>query len=258
MNAAMSTLEKQRIALLQKVAEEGRQPFLSTIDLETRQNDILHRSALAFLAGLVSDQSVRAKLAWSLPHRLIERLGVEHLADPRVRDADAVARAIGATPALHRFPTAISRYIASLAAGWSHLDEVPTTNAWRGRTAAETRKELIRIPGIGPKKASLGVLLLVNDFDSDLRDLPNSGLAIDRHVDRVLSRFIGMYGDQAPPDNDRFQHFDQLAKASSNSFPAALSTPLWRLGATVCRPKSPQCTECPLSESCSWLSSSRK
>lgn len=43
--------------------------------LGNKEKDLLMNDKNAFLIGLISDQSVKAELAWSLPYKLKERLG---------------------------------------------------------------------------------------------------------------------------------------------------------------------------------------
>lgn len=73
--------------------------------------------------------------------------------------------------------------------------------------------------------------------------------AVDGNVYRVLSRF---YEDSIPIDSTKGQkHFKAMAnQVLERNNPGIHNQAMMELGATICKPKSPECTECPLSNEC--------
>jgi len=72
---------------------------------------------------------------------------------------------------------------------------------------------------------------------------------VDGNVKRVLARLLGIRGDMG----DRAVEDRILADAASlarGERPGDLNQALMELGATVCTPRSPSCTRCPLARSC--------
>ncbi len=73
--------------------------------------------------------------------------------------------------------------------------------------------------------------------------------AVDGNVLRVLSRFDGIDGDVALPATRR-RISDLSAALSPPGRAADFCEGLMELGATVCLPKSPECTACPWRDAC--------
>jgi uncharacterized HhH-GPD family protein len=84
--------------------------------VEPAANDLLTRSPLALLIGMLLDQQVPLERAFSAPLDLVRRLGHEptavELAD---FDPDALTRIYSERPALHRFPKAMAARTQDLA-----------------------------------------------------------------------------------------------------------------------------------------------
>jgi A/G-specific adenine glycosylase len=104
------------------------------------------------------------------------------------------------------------------------------------RDAAQLR----RLPGVGRYTAG-AIASLVYDQPEPI---------VDGNVQRVLARW---HGDESPPDDpatvrrtwDRAGALVRLAPR-----PSVLNEALMELGATVCTPRSPRCSSCPVSRDC--------
>jgi len=103
-------------------------------------------------------------------------------------------------------------------------------------------KNLVELPGIGPSTA--GAIL------SLAFELP--GIILDGNVKRVIARFKGITD---PVDNSKTQkEMKSFAEAllPENSF-REYSQGIMDLGSLLCRPKNPDCDNCPVSKSCQAL-----
>ena len=103
-------------------------------------------------------------------------------------------------------------------------------------------KNLVELPGIGPSTA--GAIL------SLAFELP--GIILDGNVKRVIARFKGITD---PVDNSKTQkEMKSFAEAllPENSF-REYSQGIMDLGSLLCRPKNPDCDNCPVSKSCKAL-----
>ena len=101
--------------------------------------------------------------------------------------------------------------------------------------ALEAREWLTRIPGIGPKTASIVLLFC---FGTPL-------MPVDRHVERVSKR-IGLLPEAATADeaHDLFLAIlepDQMHEAHVG---------LIRHGRLLCHARSPECGRCPIAPRC--------
>ena len=157
---------------------------------------------------------------------------------------------------LARFPT-----LEALAAA----DEAEVLKVWEGlgyysrarnlhRTALALMTEhggqwprtvegLLALPGVGPYTARALASLAFGV----------QAAVVDGNVFRVLSR---LYDDPTPIDRPAARtHYQRLADALVAEVPAAaFNQGIMDLGATVCTPRSPSCSHCPLSDACLALS----
>lgn len=80
--------------------------------LKKEERDFLISDYNAFLIGLISDQSIKAEKAWSLPYYLSKRLGTFDF-EKIVKEysIEEIEREIKQKPALHRYPKRIAEYI---------------------------------------------------------------------------------------------------------------------------------------------------
>ena len=144
---------------------------------------------------------------------------------------------------LDRFPTVESLASAprsTVLAEWSGLGyntravrlheaaRVVARDGWP-RSAAELRE----LPGIGPYTAAAVASFAFGEKVA----------AVDTNVRRVLSRWAG--GDLS--GRDLAAH---AAAALDHDDPATWNQAMMELGATVCRPRDPNCAECPASSWC--------
>jgi A/G-specific adenine glycosylase len=109
----------------------------------------------------------------------------------------------------------------------------------------DTRKELERLPGIGPYTAS-AVLVLVYGSAEPLLDV---------NMARLLGRFLGPPdGTEAKPN--RALHAHALRLVRSKRF-LDVNWAVLDFGALVCRARSPLCPECPLRARCQYAMARR-
>lgn len=103
----------------------------------------------------------------------------------------------------------------------------------------DTYADILQLKGVGPYTAAA--------IASFAYGLPHA--VVDGNVYRVLSRF---FGDASPIDTTagkkRFAALAQQLLPPDS--PAIYNQAIMDLGATICTPKAPLCTECPMAEEC--------
>ncbi len=98
----------------------------------------------------------------------------------------------------------------------------------------KTAAELRRLPGIGAyTSAAIAAIAFAEKAP-----------AVDTNVERVIARLNGM----AQPARTEVER--HLLDMMDDQHPGDVVQALMDLGATVCRPKRPQCAECPLNGDC--------
>lgn len=106
-------------------------------------------------------------------------------------------------------------------------------------TFPDTYAEIIKLKGVGPYTAAAIASFAFGEFTP----------VIDGNVQRVVSRWLGLDEpvDTTPGKKAILQ---VLQPAIEKVNPAHFNQAIMELGATVCTPKNPTCTQCPLAENC--------
>ncbi|MEV4478582.1 HhH-GPD-type base excision DNA repair protein [Micromonospora coxensis] len=138
-----------------------------SLPIDPAANDLLNRSPLALLTGMLLDQQIPMEKAFSSPYVLSERLG--H--DPDARelagyDPEALVEVFARPPALHRFPKAMAARVQEMCRALVDRYDGDVTRLWSD--AADGRELLRRVgelPGFGRQKAQIFVALLGKRYD---------------------------------------------------------------------------------------------
>jgi uncharacterized HhH-GPD family protein len=138
-----------------------------TLPIDPKANELLRRSPLALLVGMVLDQQVPMEKAFSSPYDLVQRLGHEpdaqELAD---YDAEALIEVFAQRPALHRFPKAMAARVQEVCRILVDRYDGDAQQLWTGaKDGKELLKRVSDLPGFGKQKAQIFVALLGKQFD---------------------------------------------------------------------------------------------
>jgi len=130
--------------------------------VEPDANDLLTRSPLALLIGMLLDQQVPLERAFSAPLDLVRRLGHEPTAAELASyDPEALAAVFSERPALHRYPKAMAARVQQLAQLIVAKYDGDASGVWgSAATGAELLKRIGELPGFGAQKAQIFVGLL--------------------------------------------------------------------------------------------------
>lgn len=214
--------------------------------LSTDERTYIVSNCNAFLIGLISDQSVKAETAWSLPYKLSKRLELTDLCDiARTYSMEDVQAAIKQKPALHRYPGNIARYIWLASQKIAEEYDGLASNIWKDVPAAEIVKRLESFKGISHKKAALACLLLVRDFGLDVPDKENIDIIYELHIKKIFLR-AGFC------EQDTYESITQAARKINPEFPGYLTSAFWAIGREVCHPNDPECNVCPINKFCKY------
>lgn len=98
-------------------------------------------------------------------------------------------------------------------------------------------QELQKLPGIG-YYASAAISAIAFDYPATV---------VDGNVARIVSR---LFGFKTPIKQNQKHIYDAAASLTPSQRAGDYAQALMDLGASVCTPRSPKCSECPLSASC--------
>ncbi len=222
------------------------QRFFKSVDFtgDPTMDRFVIKNPNAFLIAVICDYGMNAQKAWQLPYFLKKRLGYFDVGKIANMNEDKLAKIIGISPKLHRFPSSVAKFIIQSAKLLVKKYKAEAKNIWSDKpTAQELEKKFIEFPGIGQKKASMAVNILLRDLKVPIRDKSGINVSYDVHVKRVFSR-SGLSGSD-----------DQIdviisARDLNPKYPGALDFPAWVIGQKFCRPQNPECRNCPLVKEC--------
>jgi uncharacterized HhH-GPD family protein len=126
-------------------------------------NELLGRSPLAALTGMLLDQQVPMEWAFSGPYTITERLGTEDLDAHQIAayDPEAFAALLSEKPAVHRYPGSMAKRIQQLCQYVVEHYGGDAEAIWRDvASGKELFKRLNALPGYGKQKAQIFVALL--------------------------------------------------------------------------------------------------
>jgi uncharacterized HhH-GPD family protein len=125
-------------------------------------DDLLARSPLALLMGMLLDQQVPLEKAFTGPYVLAERLGHEPTAEKIADyDTDALVALFSERPAIHRFPGAMAKRVQELCRYIRDHYDGDAEAIWRDVSSGEELlRRLQNLPGYGEQKAKIFLALL--------------------------------------------------------------------------------------------------
>jgi uncharacterized HhH-GPD family protein len=229
-----------------ELAEQGAAQVGSGFTGRAGPDSLIASSPEAFLLGVLFTQGIPAERAWAGPYLLRERLG--HLDLERLASEHrAVARAVAAPPALHRFVRTVPGWIVSAARRLLERYGGSAARIWPdGAHVLEVSERLLEFDGIGEKKAAMTVEILRRHFGVRLTGIECGTVAYDVHVRRVFMR-TGLI------DADTPMAVQSAARAACPEAPGVLDLATWLIGRESCRPTRPQCETCRIGGLCPRL-----
>ena len=209
-------------------------------------NKFIFETPLAYVFGLIFDQSISSDLAWKSPLRLHERMGHFDVKKISKMSNEKLKKLIAEKKSLHRYPGVVAKYLISSSLTIVSSFGGKAENIWASDDVDIVKKNFLKLKGIGEKKSNLAVMMLARDHGIIFRDLSNLPLAIDVHLERVLKR-SGLFDIET-----KLGIFEVMTsfKEKKPRFPAILGTPLWYIGKTYCHKINPDCLFCPQKEHC--------
>jgi len=131
-------------------------------------DELLGRSPLAALVGMLLDQQVPMEWAFSGPYTVAQRMGGDDLDAAQIAayDPDAFAEVLKAKPAVHRYPGSMAKRVQQLCQFLVDEYDGDASAVWRDvATGSELLNRLKALPGFGEQKAKIFLALLGKQFD---------------------------------------------------------------------------------------------
>ncbi|MER5524862.1 HhH-GPD-type base excision DNA repair protein [Streptomyces sp. NPDC002677] len=126
-------------------------------------DELLSRSRLAALIGMLLDQQVPMEWAFKGPATIAQRMGTDDLDAHEIaaQDPEAFAALLSEKPAVHRYPGSMAKRIQQLCQYLVEHYDGDAEGIWRDvDSGAELLKRLQELPGFGKQKAQIFLALL--------------------------------------------------------------------------------------------------
>jgi uncharacterized HhH-GPD family protein len=126
-------------------------------------DELLGRSPLAALVGMLLDQQVPMEWAFKGPRTIADRLGADDLDAHEIaaQDPEAFASLLSEKPAVHRYPGSMAKRIQQLCQYLVEHYDGQAELVWKGvDDGRELLRRLEELPGFGKQKAQIFLALL--------------------------------------------------------------------------------------------------
>ncbi|MFC4006475.1 HhH-GPD-type base excision DNA repair protein [Nonomuraea purpurea] len=125
-------------------------------------DELLGRSPLALLVGMLLDQQIPMEWAFTGPYTISQRLGHDLTAEEIAScDPEAFTALLAEKPAVHRYPKSMAGRVQQLAAYLvEHYDGRPEKIWADAADGKELLERLMALPGYGKQKAQIFLALL--------------------------------------------------------------------------------------------------
>ncbi|TDD86958.1 HhH-GPD-type base excision DNA repair protein [Actinomadura rubrisoli] len=130
-------------------------------------DELLGRSPLAALVGMLLDQQVPMEWAFSGPYTILQRLGSDDLDAHEIAayDPERFAGLLSEKPAVHRYPGSMAKRVQQLCQYLVENYDGDAERVWKGvDSGKELFKRLNGLPGFGKQKAQIFLALLGKQY----------------------------------------------------------------------------------------------
>ncbi|OEV11372.1 HhH-GPD-type base excision DNA repair protein [Streptomyces nanshensis] len=126
-------------------------------------DELLSRSPLAVMTGMLLDQQVPMEWAFTGPYTIAQRMGEDDLDAHAIaaRDPEEFAELLSRKPAVHRYPGSMAKRVQQLCQYLVDHYDGDASAVWRDvTTGKEVLARLNALPGYGKQKAQIFLALL--------------------------------------------------------------------------------------------------
>lgn len=215
--------DKFVIELQNEFQKKAIRSILESIGITKDELKFVLQNDFALLLGIISDQSVKSEIAWSLPYKLYLRVGKSKITPQWIiENKNKLAEMLSQKPALHRYPNKMAGYFIFLSQKiLTQYDGDVKKFLYSEQDFNTLIANLTSIKGISRKKAGLLCLILELDKHVPIAGQQNSYALMDSHINRVLLDKVG----HKVSEQDATAIFKKVYPKN----PALVSTVVWNL-----------------------------
>lgn len=216
---------------------------------DENQNELLNNFKEyphAFVLGCVMDKQIKAENAWAIPYKVKEELGnfnIDFLANVPLDEYKKLFN----HGSYHRFNDKCATEFYEAVHKIKEDYDGDASKIWSGNPSSATVVyRFLEFEGIGIKIATMATNILARNFKIPMSDYYSIDISPDIHVNRVMKR-LGYVDDDASREQIIYK-----AREINPEFPGIIDLACFSVGREFCRPKNPQCEDCPLKNECDY------
>jgi endonuclease III len=199
-----------------------------------------------FVLGIQMDRGIESALAWEVPFRVREELGLKsfdfaEFRKPSIEDLVKVFIGTG----LHRYPAKMARIFFNTLEHIEQDYDGEAQRIWNDKPSSATLiKRFLQFDGMVLRMAAKAANSLFRDFKVHLSDSTSLDVAPEYFVRRVFQRtgFISRHSSD--------EELIYLARELHLKYPGVFDKPCLEITRAVCWPERPKCRECRLNRAC--------
>jgi len=192
----------------------------------------------AYLIAVVLDQGMKAEKVWAIPNKIGWHWNIEFLNSLSIAEIENDLKLMGV-----RYWKNMSRYVRCSIDILRDKYQGNAANIWNDKPSCEAMyNRFLEFPGIGQKKASMAVNILLRECGVETKDTIVD-VSYDKHIRQVFLR-------SGLADKDDREHIINAARKEYPEYPGILDKPAWFIGKEFCFNENPMCSKCPLGEVC--------
>ncbi|HKI97301.1 MAG TPA: iron-sulfur cluster loop [bacterium] len=199
-----------------------------------------------FVLGIQMDRGIESALAWEVPFRVSEELGLKsyefaEFCKPSIEDLVKVFIGTG----LHRYPAKMARIFFNTLEHIAQDYDGDARRIWNDKPSSATLiKRFLQFDGMALRMAGRAANSLYRDFKVELSDATSLDISPEYFVRRVFQRtgFISRHSSD--------EELIYLARELHLKYPGVFDKPCQEIARTVCWKEKPQCRECQLNRAC--------
>ena len=189
-----------------------------------------------YLMAVVLDQGMKAEKVWAMPNKLFWQWDrMDLIAEADVEDLAKDLKVVGCRyfNNMAKFIKHDAQMLMDKYSGWAE-------NIWMDYpTSVQMYERFLEFKGIGQKKASMAVNILVRDCEVPVSDKRGIDVSYDKHIRQVFLR-------SGLAKRDDMNHIVDVARTEYPEYPGILDKPAWYIGRDWCFNQNPDCQNCPL------------
>lgn len=198
----------------------------------------------AYVLACLMDRQVKAERAWTIPYTIYKELNsfdINFLSKIKL----ITFKKIFNKHKLHRFNDTMANIFHEAVLKIQHKYEGNVAKIWsKNPSSSAVVYRFLEFKGSGIKISTMAANILARQFRIPFSDYYSIDISPDVHIIRVMKR-MGFVPSNANNDMVIYK-----ARELNPDFPGIIDFSCWEIGRKWCRPRTPNCNDCIVTDEC--------